>query len=354
MPGCRSDWRPAWKSGGNVRVLIVKTSSLGDLVHAMPVARGLIRAGHEVDWLVNEEYAGLVELVEGIGRVLPFPRQRLKSPKVWPSFRRVMRSWKQESYDLGLDLQGLLKSAVLGRLIHPGRLIGLEDAREGSRWFYDEIVTLPRPRAHAIIRCVAALEYLNIPVPKPLDYGLTNVAAPGSLLPGGLWVGLQAGARWPTKLWPEQYWFDLVRLAEKELPQVRFAVLGGSDSEKMLGKRLGSSFPRSVSNRTGFRPWKELVQLFREMVGLIGPDTGPLHLAVASGTRVCALMGPTRPDWTGPYGQGHLVLQERNLDCVPCMKRRCEYREPLACMKRISPEAVLGVVRGWIADQDAS
>jgi ADP-heptose:LPS heptosyltransferase len=165
---------------------------------------------------------------------------------------------------------------------------------------------------------------------------------------------LQAGARWPTKLWPEQYWFDLVALADKELPHVRFAVLGGSESEMVLGHRLESSFPRSVSNLTGFRPWKELVQLFSEMIGLVGPDTGPLHLAAASGTPVCALMGPTRPDWTGPFGHGHQVLQERDLDCVPCMKRRCEYRESLACMKRISPETVLSVVRGWTANQDAS
>lgn len=331
-----------------MRTLMVKTSSLGDVVHAMPVARALIGAGHEVDWVVNEEYTGLVALVQGIGRVLPFPRRRLRGPCGWIRFMGELRGWAGNDYDWAIDVQGLLKSALIARAVRPRRLIGLADAREGSRWFYDEVVAVPSPRGHAVDRYLGVLRHLGIPEPAPLDYGLRPGGCKrGPDASGAVWIGLQGGARWPTKLWPEQYWYDLVALARAQNPALRFVVLGGSPMECGLGAGLSSRFPDGVKDCTGFRPWSELVDLLGGLVGLVGPDTGPLHLAVACGIPVCALMGPTRPEWTGPYGAGNSTLQAEEIPCVPCLRRTCRYREPMACMKAIRPDVVAAIVLGW-------
>ncbi len=143
------------------RVLIVKTSSLGDLIHALPAVHCLrIGLPAEIDWVVNTEYADLANCFPDVRRVIPFPR---RAPAQLPAFRRVLRT---DKYDLAIDLQGLLKSALITRRARAARRIGPSFQREGARWFYHARVRDPTTR-HAVEQNLDVVRYLNLPETPP-------------------------------------------------------------------------------------------------------------------------------------------------------------------------------------------
>ncbi|HEY0457068.1 MAG TPA: lipopolysaccharide heptosyltransferase II [Verrucomicrobiae bacterium] len=330
-----------------MKIFILKPSSLGDVVQALPVLRllKLHWPASEIYWWLDSTLCPLLEDDPDLVAVVPFPRNRWSSPRYWPEAWQSMRSIRAHRFDLVIDLQSLFRSGLVAWLANGARTIGLDDPREGARAFYD--VTVPRASAetHAVDWYLSVLPHLGVPVHAhfgwfPLRANVaakirqkfqTNIAR---------WVVLQPGARWENKRWPIEYFVTVARLLTKTHDNVRCVVLGGAD-DASLGKRIAAANPERILDLTGQSSLPEMVEWIRLSECMVTNDTGPMHVAAALAKPVIATFGPTNPNRTGPYGQLQNVLQRRGeLPCVPCMKSVCRWPEPMACLTGIQPAEV--------------
>jgi heptosyltransferase-1 len=284
------------------RILFVKTSSLGDVVHNCPAVSDVARCVPQaaIDWLVEEAFAEIPALHGAVRRVIPVAVRRWRTALwrlgPWSEMRALRRLLRGEGYDAVIDTQGLLKSALLGALA-PGSRHGMDRAslREplAAAW-YDVRHSVARAQ-HAVERnrqlAAAALGY---PVPESCDYGLR---AAGPAQSGGHVVFLTMSSR-RDKLWPEDRWIELGRaLAGRGL---RALLPWGSGAERDRCARLAAAIPGAqVPDRM---PLAELARLLRGARGVAGVDTGLSHLAVALGAAVIGIYVATDPALTGLYG----------------------------------------------------
>ena len=312
-----------------MRILIVKLSSLGDLFHALPAVHNLkVGLKADVEWVVQSEYVPLVKCFSDVDRVIPFHRNAVFSN--WGAFIRNLR---QEKYDYVLDLQGLLKSAVVGRLARGGRRIGPSFHREGARLFYDAVAGARDKNRHAVEECLDVVRHLGLPVLRP-EFPVTfPVKAVTAERPR---VALLPASRWFTKNWPTSCFSDVaVRLKNER--GVSLFILGGPDDMAVCAefeRRLGG---RAV-NMAGKFSLPETGGLLKEMDLLIANDSGPVHMAAAVGTPTLVVFGPTDPLRTGPYGDRHRIASV-SLPCQPCFSRAC-HRGDVACLTGVTPERV--------------
>jgi lipopolysaccharide heptosyltransferase II len=160
---------------------------------------------------------------------------------------------------------------------------------------------------------------------------------------GANWVALMPGGRWDNKRWPVQYFVELVRLM-RQTPGLKFVILGGKD-EHSLGQTIAATDSERCLNLAGLTSLVEMIEWIRLSRLMVTNDSGPMHVAAALGRPVVALFGPTNPVSTGPYGQLGNVLQNTTLPCVPCLQKKCYYRDPLACLHSITPLAVFQKAR---------
>jgi lipopolysaccharide heptosyltransferase II len=150
---------------------------------------------------------------------------------------------------------------------------------------------------------------------------------------------LLPGARWENKRWPAEFFAETVRQLGGEDSSLNFAILGGS-GDRALAEVISHANRDRCLDLTGRTSLSEMIEWLRGADLVIANDTGPLHVAAALGRPVVAIYGPSDPLHTGPHLQSDRVLQANDFPCVPCMKRTCSYREPLACLRSITPERV--------------
>ncbi len=316
-----------------MRILILKPSSLGDVVQALPTVN-LIRRKYpqaRISWLVNDTLTSLLQHCPIIDEIIPFERGRFGSLTQLPRFGSFLAALRGRHFDIVVDLQGLLRSGVISWATRAPRRIGLSDAREGARWFYNEIVRVPR--AHAVDRYLLAARHLDCdsaPIEFPL--GLSE-----SVNYGGL-IAVNPSARWATKLWGHDKFAELIR----RLPSER-VVLTGSAAEREEIDRIAQG-RRNLAGQTDLF---QLAELYRGCRVVITNDSGPMHLAAAVGSPVVAIFGPTDPALTGPYGDQHVVLRA-GIPCSPCFKDSCANRVHMECMKQITVEQVLEAAKGFL------
>jgi heptosyltransferase I len=334
-----------------LKVLILKPSSLGDVIHALPVARLLRRhfPGAEIHWWLNRELIPLLERDPDIRRLVPFDRKRWARPAGWGVVVGTLRDLRAEHYDWVLDLQSLARSSVVGWLACGRFTAGLRDWREGAPLLYDIAIPRPSPQTHAVDWYLELLRHLNVPVDRHFEWlpenpdGATLVRSRWPQLTSGRWIALQPGARWHNKRWPAESYRELARRLLAQDPNLQIAVLGGRD-EAALAETIVTIGSHRVLNLAGRQSLPELVETLRSVDLLVTNDTGPMHIAVALGKPVVALFGPTDPRRTGPYGQLNHVLHVDGLECAPCLKARCRYHEPIACLTRLSVDRVTHAV----------
>jgi lipopolysaccharide heptosyltransferase I len=341
-----------------LKTLILKPSSLGDVIQALPVLR-LLKLHHpssEIFWWVDASLASLLEGDPDLTGIIPFHRRRWASPWHWGEAWDSLRSIQGHRFDWVIDLQSLLRSGVVAWLAGGRLTVGLDDPREGARGFYDLIVPRPSHHTHAVDWYLGTLPLLGVPVHQNFSWlpERPNVAQAvrEKWRPGpGRWIALQPGARWLNKRWPAEHFAELVRQLAKRFAEVRFAILG-SEADRELGRRITGDATARCLDLTGRLTLPEMVEWIRWCEVMITNDTGPMHVAAALNKPIVALFGPTEPRRTGPYGQLDRVLQHP-LTCVPCMKDTCHHRQPLECLRGITPALVAARAAGFLERRGA-
>ncbi len=329
-----------------MNVLILKPSSLGDVVQALPVLRLLKRQRPDchVYWWLD---VALVPLLEGdpdLAGLIPFHRRRWASPLHWPEALASIRRMRALRCDWVIDLQSLARSALFAWLASGELTIGLDDAREGARALYDLAVPRPSFHTHAVDWYLGVLRLLGVPVHRDFTWMPTRPEVAERvrqkwLAHGTRWVVLQPGARWPNKRWPVAHFAELAQRLASDFADLRFAILGGA-ADAPLGAAIAHAVPGRCLDLTGQTTLPEMVELVRASTLMVTNDTGPMHVAAALGKPVVALFGPTEPRRTGPYGQLDSVLQVSDLPCVPCLKDRCAFAKPFECLQALAPARV--------------
>lgn len=291
-----------------MRILIVKTSSLGDVIHNLPVVNDIRRHFPDavIDWCVEESFASIPRLHPAVDQIIPVAlrrwRKALFKAKTWQEigiFRTAMRA---RTYDLVIDTQGLLKSALLAcRADGPLAGYAADSAREPiAARFYDRHFTVSTT-LHAVVRnrllAAAALGYEMI---GEADYGITVPKPDFDWLPAKPYVVFLTATSRDDKLWPETHWLTL----GQRLDALGFAAVlpGGNPVERERAARLGAAIPGAVA-----APPMNIPQLASLLAGgqaAVGVDTGLTHLAVALKVPSVAIYTATDPGLTGVLGSG--------------------------------------------------
>ncbi len=314
----------------HIRILIVKLSSLGDILHVLPTVQALHdQLDASIDWAVQPEYCELVSCFTCVSNTIPVPRHgRLRH------LRATLAALRAQPYDMVVDLHGLCKSAWVTRAARAPRRIGPSYARELSWLAYSERSGKPRRQRHHADQALDLLDHLGLVRPATAAVALRYPSVP--LPPAQYRLALAPVSRWRTKDWPLTHYQELVRTLAT-LPGVRLFVVGAR-ADHAVAEKLVAAAPAVTENLCGQLTLPQLFGALNECDLLIANDTGPVHVAAALGRPCLVLFGPTRPELTGPYGPGHRVLTS-DVPCRPCMSRRCRRGDHI-CLQQITPQQV--------------
>lgn len=321
------------------KILVVKPSSLGDIVHSLPFLNSLSSCfpKAEIHWVVAKGFEDILEENPMIDKLIVINKDMWKKiKKAGDTLREVkslFRELRNERYDLVVDLQGLFRSGLITMATRAPERVGFAEAREGSRLFYNVKVKGGKG-VHAVDRYMKVASAIgcdtgNIIFPFPLFKNeLKEIKKIKSSIKD--YAVLVPGARWDTKMWPAEYYGKLASM----LPMKSFVIGSSKDivlAEKVVKASKGMAF--SLIGKTNLR---ELVEILRDARMVVSNDTGPMHIAAGLRVPVVAIFGPTSPARTAPYGQGHIIIQSEE-ECVPCFKKKCR---DMKCMKEIYADMV--------------
>lgn len=327
------------------RILVIKPSSLGDVFHALPTVHQLkAHTGAAIHWVANAPYVPLVRCFDPVDRVLSFPRQAF-----WTNRGAFLADLRRERYDLVLDMQGLMKSALIARAARADRILGPSFHREGSRCLYHAVAGRRNKQRHAVEENLDMLDALGIPrgeVAFPATF-----PAPDLPPASGLRIGVIPRSRWDTKNWPVTHFAatceGLIREANAAIHL--FGAPEDADTCAELETRLGGA----ARNLCGQTALPELAGWLKAMDLVLCVDTGPMHIAAAVGAPVLAVFGATDPLRTGPYGDRNRVLVREDLPCRPCLARTCRLPErDLRCLTGLEPDRVIEAARAILGRRE--
>ena len=339
------------------RILIIKPSSLGDIVHALPVLHGLRkRYPHaQIDWLVASSFSSMLENQPDLNELVVFDRQRFRrvgrSPSVTAAFARFIKELRSRRYDLAIDLQGLFRTGFMAWASGANVRIGLHQVREAAWLFYNHRTAPTEHNTHAVDRYYGVAELLGfddvpirfqITIDEPLRLEARTLLDDCGGRNGKGLIGVAPGARWDTKRWPADKFAALIDELHKG-NEVRCVLIGGPD-DVALCRSISAACrvpPIDLAGRTSLRLLPAVVQ---QTDLVIGHDSGLMHLAIALDRPVVCLIGPTNPDRTGPYHRPQSIVR-LDLPCAPCSFRqvaRCPHDH--RCMRDLEVASVLSRV----------
>lgn len=335
-----------------MKVLIVKTSSLGDVIHTLPALTDAqnVYPTIQFDWIIEPAFAEIPTWHASVQRVFSAPFRRWRKNikgALQGEFQSFVKQLRMTSYDAIIDAQGLLKSALITRLAKGSRLgFNWQSAREPIASFFYQKRYQVATHQHALtrIRQLFAMA-LHYPLPvSPANYGLSysHQAIENQIL-------FLHGTTWPTKHWPQAYWQELARYAT----QAGFNVLlpWGNTQEYKRAQYIQQKNPKIA-----VLPALSLTQLARlisQVKGVVALDTGLTHLAAALNVPTLSLYGPTDRHKTGPIGLAQYPIQAP-LACAPCFARTCRQAPALSlkppCLQAIMPAQIWQQLMKMIED----
>jgi len=298
-----------------LRVLLVKMSSLGDVVHALPAVTDAADAGITFDWVVEEAFADIPAAHPAVATVIPIAWRRWRrslgrSAAEMRDFRRALRARR---YDAILDSQGLIKSAVVAALA-TGPRQGFSRSAARESW-----AALAYGRTHAIATGQHAVDRQRQLFAAALGYETGDEFASGleSTRARGKQVLLLHGTTWPSKHWPLSMWQALAR----DIQHDGFdpVVTWGSDEERARAMSIADASGATVLER---QPLADLGEVLAQAAAVIGVDSGLCHYSAALGTPTLGLYGPTDGNLTGARGQCAAHVQATT-PCSPCLDKQC-------------------------------
>jgi heptosyltransferase-1 len=325
-----------------VKALVVRLGALGDIVHAVPAVAVLTGAGASVDWAVEGRHRPVLDLFD-----LPVRAIAADWARPAAAFRELVEL-RTRSYDVAIDFQGLLKSAIVARGSGATRVVGFTpgELREPmARWLYTERAD-PGDYQHVIDKNVALVRWLGLEggarrVPlKPIMSPVVDLVRGDC---GDAYAIINPGAGWPNKRWPPERFGELAARV-RDAHGWRSAVVWGPGeralAEAVVAASRGSAVtapPTSLS---------DLVALLAHARVVVAGDTGPIHLAAAAGSPIVGLYGPTDPARNGPWSSDDVCVS-RFAACRCHHKRRCV--RPPWCLDAISVDEVMAAVNERVA-----
>lgn len=330
-------------------ILIIKMSSLGDILHTLPFAAALRKRYPQarISWLVHPQFAGFVPDPPVIDEVLYFDKVKFNKMGLLDKLKYffAMRSMLHEKhFDLVIDMQGLFKSAVLAAISGCSNRIGYCEMREGSG-LISKAICGSHSKAHVIERYLDVARYLGADI-KEVEFPMPDLTQESKSVcaklrqqdVAGDYVVFVPGARWQTKEWPVKYYAELAGMITADGTAV---VLAGGPDDAEKGRKIKELCP-AVADMTGRTSLRELAALIKGCSVYISADTGPLHFAAALKKPLIAMYGPTKADRTGPYGSDKASVLLSPAACAGCLKKSCSNWH---CMYDITPETVYKVYR---------
>jgi lipopolysaccharide heptosyltransferase I len=331
------------------RILIVRLSALGDVVHGLPVACALRKAIPDafLGWVVEGRNADLLHGHLALDEVIQAPRRWWKSPRAILALRRRLH---ERRFEIAIDLQCLTKSAVAAWLSGACRRIGKagRHGRELSRWIHNELVEADG--RHVIDHYLSLLKPLGIRSPN-VEYNLPERAADAYAVAqflgsNGLdrreFAVLNPGAGWPSKIWPAERYGEVARGLAASHGLASVAVWGTPDERPMAEAIVAASDGDAcLAPATTIL---ELAALCRRAALFVGSDTGPMHLAVAVGAPTISLHGPSRAEWCGAYGPRNIRLQVEYEDGSALERRQASDR----AMRAVTVDMVVQACHGLL------
>ena len=303
-----------------MKALLVRLGAIGDIVHAVPVAAALRRAYPDarIDWVVDRRHAAVLEIFPVADRVATLDFDS------WLAVVRGARALAAERYDVALDVQGLMKSALVARLSGAGRVVGFDRAalREpAARLLYTETID-PGDAGHVVRKNLSILRALDVgdsAIEMPMAPLASAVADEVSQTHGGAFAVINPGGGWPNKRWPAER-FGALATALRAREGLPSAVVWGPGEESLAAEVAARADGAAVvAPRTRLH---DLAELLRRAAVVVSGDSGPLHLAVAAGTPAVALHGPTSPARNGSWRPEDAAVSR--FDACACRhKRRC-------------------------------
>ncbi|MCX7988555.1 MAG: lipopolysaccharide heptosyltransferase I [Thermodesulfovibrio sp.] len=323
------------------KLLVIKPSSLGDIVHSLAFLNSVKENFPEIKihWIVAKGFEDLLTEHPLVEKVIVIDKNKWKSikniPKTLKELSSLSKNLKKEKYPIVVDLQGLLRSGIITALSGANIRLGFKEAREFSYIFYNKTVS-SSVNLHAVLRYLEMAKILGCTI-KSIKFPLPQEKEPNWLKNFDNYVVIIPSARWQAKNWLPSYFVELINM----LPY-NFIVVG-SKADENIALYIEEHSNGKAKSLAGKTTLKELIALLKKSLFVITPDTGTMHLAVACDKKVVSLFGPTSPERTGPFGEGHLVIKSP-LSCSPCFRKYCP---DLKCMKEITPQMVYNSIETW-------
>jgi heptosyltransferase-1 len=343
-----------------MRVLIIKASALGDVIHALPVLDYLhqVSPGIEVDWVVEEPF---LEVLAGNPLISKIHLVRTKiwrkkpcDPATWREISQLKQALRERNYDLVFDIQGNLKSGLVCALTGAAQRIGFikGEARESlNLLFTTRQVPLRKLDYHVTEK------YLRlVSVPFGRDYremqlSGTIYTSPAedadaeallATLSDGLVFVFHCGTTWVTKLWSQKAWAGLGRQVLDSFPEATILLTWGNQAERAVVSEVAKAIGPGARVIDRY-PLKGLAAIMKKVDLVVAADTGPVHIAAAVGTPTVSIYRATNGKLTGPRGDQHITLQSP-MHCTKCARKQCDKDQE--CSESIKVETVLaGIVR---------
>jgi lipopolysaccharide heptosyltransferase I len=345
------------------RILLIKPSAAGDVVHTLPVLVKL-RARYtaaRIDWLVTPENAELVRCHPALSNVVLFDRRRFarfgRDWAVTKGMFALLKTLRRAHYDLVIDLHGQLRSALFTLAAGSPVRVGFERTREGAWLSYTHRIPLPTMEAHAVDRYLwlgpllgfddLAPDFTLYP-PLDAESGVADLLRQNRLHDRPYAV-LVPGTVWETKHWRVEGFADVGRYL---LARGLAVVLAGSPRDRQRCAQVAAACP-GVCDLSGQTTLAGLAVLIRGTAACVTNDSASMHIAVALGRPLVSVFGPTSPLRTGPYGRAEVVVRAE-LECSPCYLRmlaRCPHDH--ACMREVSSAMVIERLEALRASQAA-